>query len=131
VTTGVNEDEIPRWPSRLLRAQLTMRVGASREDALDVLAAALDSVGFKPKDRTPDGFRALWFKWGWMLFGETAYRTELLVRADGDAIWIGVGRHAMQSRPRAKAVEGLNVAVREFRRRGVAVHWTEWTQQPR
>ena len=126
----VGQEQIEPWPTRVFRPQLTMRVGADHAETLAVLAASLAAVDFKPKDRTPHGFRAVWFKWGWLLAGETAYRTEILVRVDGETIWIGTGRNPHESRPRTKAIEGLNAAVRELRRRGRVVHWTEWTQQP-
>ena len=129
--TGVDQDRIEPWPSRVLRPQLTLSVGADHAETLAVLGACLAAVDFRPKDRTPHGFRAVWFKWGWLLVGETAYRTEILVRVDGDAIWIGTGRYHHESRPRSRAVQGLNAAVGELRRRGRVVHWTEWSQQPR
>ena len=98
---------------------------------LDALARGLESAGYKPKDATADGFRAVHFPWRWLLVGENSYRTELLVRSDGSAVSISVGRNAMRSPPRRSAAQGINAAVAELRSRGVGVHWTPWTERPR
>ena len=128
--TGVTE-ALPTWPLTMLKPELELRVGAPHEETLGVLARHLDIAGFKTKDATPTGFRAVHFAWGWILVGETSYRTELLVRAEGDAVTVAVGRNARTSKPRRLAARGLNAALGELRSRGVGVHWTPWAEQSR
>lgn len=129
MTSG--DEELPTWPVSMVRPELELRVGAPREETLGVLARHLDIAGFRTKDATPTGFRAVHFAWGWILVGETSYRTELLVRAEGDAVTVAVGRHARNSKPRRLAARGLNAALGELRSRGVGVHWTPWAERSR
>lgn len=129
MTSG--DEELPTWPVSMVRPELELRVGAPREETLGVLARHLDIAGFRTKDATPTGFRAVHFAWGWILVGETSYRTELLVRAEGDAVSVAVGRNARNSKPRRLAARGLNAALGELRSRGVGVHWTPWAERSR
>ena len=123
------DDVVPTWPRTMLRPQLELRVGGPREQALEVLARTLHAHDFRTRDASPDGFRARYWRWAWMLTGETAHRTELDVRAGESTITIRTVRNAHESPPAKRAAEGINAAVAELRARGVAVHWTPWTDE--
>lgn len=123
------EDVVPKWPSTMLRPQLELRVGGPREQVLEVLARTLDAHDFRTRETAPDGFRARYWRWAWMFFGETAHRTELDVRAGESTITIRTARNAHESAPAKRAAEGINAALAELRARGIAVHWTPWTDQ--
>ncbi|GAB3769216.1 formylmethanofuran dehydrogenase subunit B [Nocardioides ginsengisegetis] len=129
MTSG--DEQLPTWSVTMVSPELELRVGAPREETLGVLARHLDIAGFKTKDATPTGFRAVHFARGWILVGETSYRTELLVRAEGDAVTVAVGRNARNGKPRRLAARGLNAALDELRSCGVGVHWTPWAEQSR
>ena len=122
---------MPQWSRSFAHPAMTLRVGAEPSEVLDALARGLATADYKSKDATAEGFRAVHFPWRWLLVGETAYRTELLVRSEGSEVTIAVGRNSLSSPPRRKAAQGINAAVAELRSRGRGVHWTPWTERPR
>jgi hypothetical protein len=113
----------------MIKPRLELRIGGPREAALDTLARHLQDHQFRTRETFADGFRARYWRWAWMLVGETANRTELEVRAHETTITVETAKNPHESAPAKRAAEGINAALAELRSRGVAVHWSPWTDE--
>ena len=129
--------EVCDWldANTLLHPRMTATLGLPVADALSLLAGSLTSHGFKVKDATPTGFRAVWWdKSGWLgVLAATDWdfkRTRLAVTATtsdtGTALAIQVERGAEHRAGRRTGREALTSAFRDAQHRGVPVTTTPW-----
>lgn len=123
------DEPVPRWPWRMLRPRLELRIGAPHPVALEVLARHLQGHQFRTRETFEDGFRARYWRWAWMLVGETARSTEIEVRARDGSIFVATTRNHHESAPAKRAAQGINAALTELRARGIATHWSPWTDE--
>jgi hypothetical protein len=131
--------EVDDWLSArtFLHPRMTATMGLPVTGALDLLAAALTSHGYKVKDATPTGFRATWRdQTGWLgVVAATDWdfkRTRLAVTAApsdaGTELAIQVEKGAEHRTGRRQGREALTAAFQDAQRRGVAVSTTPWVK---
>jgi len=116
---------------------MTATVGLPVAGALDLLAGALTSHGYKVKGATSTGFRATWWdRTGWLgVVAATDWdfkRTRLSVTAApadaGTELAIQVDKGAEHRDGRRQGRSALTAAFQDAQRRGVPVSTTPWVK---
>lgn len=123
------DEAVPKWPDNMLKPQIELRVGGPREQALEVLARQLQGHMFRVRETRPDGFRARYWRWAWILVFETARRTEIEVTAVDTVIRVSTVKYPLEAAPQKRVAQALTAALAELRSRGIAVHWSPWTDE--
>jgi hypothetical protein len=131
--------EVDDWLTArtFLHPRMTATVGLPVAGALDLVADALTSHGYKVKDATATGFRATWWdRTGWLgVVAATDWdfkRTRLAVTATpsaaGTELAIQVEKGAEHRAGRRQGREALTAAFQDAQRRGVPVSTTPWVK---
>lgn len=133
--------EVEDWTKqgKSFEPAMTATVGAGPGDALDAIAAGLESQGYKVKDRTAAGFTASHRKLVSGILGlATGTHGDLLDRtllevttspADGGTlVTIAVKGGGEHRAGRKGGASGLTAALQDLQRRGVPVTTTPWAK---
>lgn len=125
--------EVPTWDTRqanTLYPEMTLVVAAPAPDTLEALAAALEAVGFKVKDRDDaGGFKAKYVDW-FAVLATTINWTALEITTSegpgGTEVLVAASYTGTDRAGRKHASRGLSSAVRDLRSRGIDVTTTPW-----
>ncbi|MEP1125541.1 MAG: hypothetical protein ABJH68_16790 [Ilumatobacter sp.] len=127
---------VPPWPATIARPAAEITCGAPAADVVAAVGAGLHRAGFKVR-HTADGFRATFVPWLDVVTLQTWGRTIVTAdvrRADtppATTVALTVVLGVEHSAAKHRCVDGLNQAVGELRRNGVAVSVTDWSPTAR